>query len=78
MDKKLEVLNIVYAIVDTLICALAIVAFGAGAYYFNRWWILLLTLVPVVAFNNHTLVINQDIRDAKIDELSPDGGKENG
>lgn len=70
MDKRLETLNIVYAVVDTIISALAITAFGAGAYFFEKWWILTFTIVPLILFNNHTLVIEQDIRDAKVDNLN--------
>lgn len=68
MDKKLWVLNIVYAVIDTLIAAMGLVAFAFGAYYFNRWWILLFDIIPLALFNTHTLVVNTDLETQKGDE----------
>lgn len=61
MDKRLATINIVFAIVDTLISGMAIAAFGWGAYHFNRWWILLFMMLPLFLFNTHTLVVDADL-----------------
>lgn len=58
MDNKLFALNTILAIVDTLIAALAILAFAWGSRYFERWWILLFTIVPLGLFNAHSLVLD--------------------
>lgn len=65
MSKKLLALNIVYAIMDTIIAALAICGFGWGAWYFGKWWILLFTFVPLALFSTHSAIIEADIAEAK-------------
>ena len=65
MSKKLFVINIVLAVVDTIICALGIVAFALGAVHFERWWILCFALVPLLLFNTHTLVIDSELEEAQ-------------
>jgi hypothetical protein len=61
MTSKLLVLNITYAIVDTIIAALAICAFGWSAWFFGRWWIILFTIIPLVLFNTHSAIVDADI-----------------
>jgi hypothetical protein len=61
MTSKLLTLNITYAIVDTIIAALAICAFGWGAWFFGRWWIILFTIIPLVLFNTHSAIVDADI-----------------
>ena len=58
MDNKLFALNTILAIVDTLIAALAIIAFAWGSWNFERWWMLLFTIIPLILFNTHTLVLD--------------------
>lgn len=57
MDKKAFCLNIIIAIVDTIIAALSIVAFFAMAYSTQKWWIMLFALIPLMLFNNHAVVL---------------------
>jgi hypothetical protein len=61
MTSKLLALNITYAIVDTIIAALAICTFGWGAWFFGRWWIILFTIIPLVLFNTHSAIVDADI-----------------
>ena len=68
MSNKLFVINIVFAVVDTLIAALAIVTFACGSVHFNRWWILCFMLLPLILFNRHTVIVNADIEGQKGDE----------
>ena len=65
MSSKLLVINIVFAIVDTIIAALAICAFGWGSWFFGRWWILLFTIIPLALFNGHSIIVNADIEAAQ-------------
>ena len=57
MDERLFRLNTTYAIVDTLIRLAAIAAFGFGAWHFEKWWINLFNLLPLVLHSNHTVVL---------------------
>lgn len=65
MDKKLFVLNIVFAITDTLMCLAVVAVFGFMAWKFGKWWISLFNLVPLALFQSHTLIINADINAAE-------------
>lgn len=65
MSNRLLAINITFAVVDTVIAALAICAFGWGAWFFGKWWILLFMFVPLALFNGHSIVVNEDIEDAQ-------------
>ena len=58
MDKKIFALDVLITIADTLIAALAIVAFAWGSRYFGKWWMLLFTIIPLALFNSHTLILD--------------------
>ena len=65
MSKSLTAINIIFAVTDTLISALAIVCFGWGAWFFNHWWVLAFTIIPLALFHQHSLVIDADLEAAK-------------
>lgn len=65
MTGKLLALNIVFAITDTIIAALSILAFVWCSWRFGKWWIILFAVVPMVLFNSHTAIINADIEAAQ-------------
>ena len=65
MNKHLTVLNIAYAIVDMLVTLAACACFFFTARYFDHWWITLFSIVPLLAFNAHSLVLEEDIDRAK-------------
>ena len=65
MSDKLFKLNIINCIGDILICGLGIAGFSFGSWFFERWWILLFNLLPLVAYCNHTLIIDADIDEAQ-------------
>lgn len=65
MTSKLLALNITYAIVDTIIAALAICAFGWGSWFFGKWWMLCFCIIPLVLFNSHSVIVDADIEAAK-------------
>jgi len=65
MSNKLLALNITYAVVDTIIAALAICGFIFGAWHFGRWWIILFTIIPLALFNSHSAIVDADIEAAK-------------
>ena len=72
MTSKLLTLNITYAIVDTIIAALAICVFGWGSWFFGKWWITLFSFVPLALFNGHSIIVDADIQQAKLDALKPE------
>jgi hypothetical protein len=65
MTGKLLALNIVFAIADTIIAALSILAFVWCSWRFDKWWIILFAVVPMALFNAHTAIINSDIEEAQ-------------
>lgn len=77
MDKKLFALNVVFAVVDLIFSALTVLVVTWAANHFGKLWIMLFLIIPVVLFNERTMVINNDIRQAKVDQLKP-GGEKNG
>ena len=70
MDKKIFALDVLITIADTLIAALAIVAFAWGSRYFDRWWMLLFAVIPLALFNQHSLIVNADLERGEKDESS--------
>lgn len=70
MDKKIFALDVLITIADTLIAALAILAFAWGSRYFDKWWMLLFTIIPLALFNAHTLVL--DTTDGKGEDANDD------
>lgn len=77
MNKHLAILNIAYSVIDLFVCLAACACFFFTARYFGRWWIMLFCLIPLLAFNSHSLVIDEDIRQAKLDALNRNGGEDN-
>ena len=67
MSKSLVVINFLWAIVDTIICAMAIALFGWGAWHFEKWWILLFDIIPLMFFSRHSLIVDTDIHRASED-----------
>ena len=68
MDKKLAIINIIYALTDTIICGAAVAVFAFCAYHFDRWWIVLFCIIPLLFYNNRSIIINEGIETAKVDE----------
>lgn len=56
MNKYLFILNIFGTVFEALICALGIVGFVFLARYFNRWWIGLFALIPLIGYNGWKFV----------------------
>lgn len=76
MDKKLFALNVVFAVSDLLFSALTVLVVTWAANHFGKLWIMLFLIIPVVLFNERTMVIDNDIRQAKVDQLKPGGEKD--
>ena len=70
MSKPLAAINIIWAIVDVIICSLAILAFGWGAWFFGKWWLLLFVIIPLALFNQHSLIVNAGLERGEKDESS--------
>ena len=74
MSRSLLAINILWAIADTAVCVLAVLAFAWGASHFERWWLLLFTALPLIMFSNHKLIIDADLKRAE--EVNTDGREE--
>lgn len=70
MSKPLAAINIIWAIGDVIVCSLAILAFGWGAWFFGKWWLLLFAIIPLALFNQHSLIVNADLERVEKDESS--------
>ena len=57
MSERTYRLNMTFAIVDTLVCILAVLCFGYSAIVFQRWWVNLFSFLPLLLFHAHPLVI---------------------
>lgn len=69
MDERLYRLNTTYAIVDTLICVLAVAAFTFAAWFFGKWWITLFNVLSLGLFHSHLVVLDTaEEREAKKDD----------
>ena len=65
VSKHMTIINVMFIVADTIIAALAIIAFGWGAAHFERWWILLFTILPLVMYSSKSIVVEKDIEDAQ-------------
>ena len=61
MSQRLLTINVVYAIVDTLIFAIGICGFTLCALHFGKWWLVLFNLLPLSLFSRHSLIIDNDL-----------------
>lgn len=53
-------LNRILAISDTIVSVIAILTLGACAWYFNKWGIVLFSIIPLLLFYSHTIVLDAD------------------
>lgn len=60
MNDKMLKLNRILAISDTIVSVIAILTLGACAWYFNKWWIVLFSIIPLLLFYSHPLVLDAD------------------
>ena len=60
MDKHMFVINIIKAIADVIISALGIMGFIYGANVFQRWWILLFAVIPLLMYYSSGIVVIGD------------------
>lgn len=51
------VINIIKAIADVIISALGIAGFVYGANLFQRWWILLFAIIPLLMYYSSGIVV---------------------
>lgn len=70
MSKNLETINILFAVLDAIICNFCALAFVWGANRFDKWWLCLFVIVPLALFQRHTLIIDADIEAAEKGEQS--------
>ena len=60
MNDKMFKLNRILAISDTIVSVIAILTLGACAWYFNKWGIVLFSIIPLLLFYSHTIVLDAD------------------
>lgn len=53
-------LNRILAISDTIVSVIAILTLGACAWYFNKWWIVLFSIIPLLLFYSRPMVMDAD------------------
>ena len=76
MSRRLVVINIVIVVTELILYALYICGFVWATSYFQHWWLMLFTILPVALYSNHSLIVDADIRDIMVDALSSRGGEE--
>lgn len=59
MSRTMATINIILVIADLILSALAVCAFAWCAVFFHKWWIILFTLVPVILYNNHSIIVDR-------------------
>ena len=65
MSKHLTVINILWTVVDTIVCIVGISVFLWASWFFHSWWLILPAIIPLALFNQHSLVIDADIAAAQ-------------
>ena len=66
-EDKIYRINVLFVICDFIIAGLSLVMVSWAAFFFNRWWIILFSVVPLALYMNHGLLIAEDLN-AKGDE----------
>ena len=56
MDRRVFVLNVLYAVTDTIICAIANASMFLLAMRFEHWWINLFSLIPLALYFQHDVI----------------------
>lgn len=75
MSDKLFRLNITYAITDALICLVAILCFGYSAIFFSLWWVNLFSILPLLLFHQHSIVVDADVEKARKGEQTDESSR---
>lgn len=68
MSKSLTAINIILVLTDLILSALVVLGFAWAAWYFSKWWLVLFTLIPALAYSHHSIIIDSDIRQNEIDK----------
>lgn len=69
MSKSLTAINIILVVTDLILSALCVMAFAWASFFFDKWWLVLFTLIPVMAYSHHSIIIESDIQQDQIDKL---------
>lgn len=72
MSKSLTVINIILVVTDLILSALCVIAFSWASFFFDKWWLVLFTLIPVMAYSHHSIIIESDIQQDRLDKLGGD------
>lgn len=69
MSKSLTAINIILVVTDLILSSLCVMAFAWASFFFGKWWLVLFTLIPVMAYSHHSIIIESDIQQDRIDKL---------
>ena len=75
MSKSLTAINIILVVTDLILSALCVIAFSWASFFFDKWWLVLFTLIPAALYTNHSIIIDSDIRQNEVDKLKSNGGE---
>lgn len=75
MSKSLTAINIILVVTDLILSSLCVMAFAWASFFFSKWWLILFTLIPAALYTNHSIIIDSDIRQDRLDKL--EGGDKN-
>ena len=64
------VINIIKAVGDVLVSAACIAEFTYGSYLFQKWWVLLFALLPLLMYYSSGIIV--------LNGSSEDGGEQDG
>ena len=72
MDDNLLKINRTLAITDTLMCVTSILAFAFAGWFFGRWWVNLFSLIPLLLFSSHTMILDAEFAAQKFGKDAPE------
>lgn len=61
MNKNTTILNIITTIADAVVCAVAVVAFFLASRWFDRWWVMLFSIIPLILYNAHGIIVEESV-----------------
>ena len=65
MNNKIFTINIIAIVCDAVVCALALACSGWAAYFFGKWWIILVDFIPLALYYSRAPISEKDIEDSK-------------
>ena len=73
MSKELTIINVIWAVADTIVCGLSIAACTWMSVTFDRWWIFLFSIIPLAVFSKHTYLFEKTTENMEEGENDNEG-----